>query len=147
MAALSKHGTELYRYDTLTHRVAHMSDGHILKNDGFGWKLWRKCKPGVQPEDAASGKRLRNEERDRNEPSFCALREWFVENVPFGQRWKVLQAFEMMPDDLDGVWATLDDDCELRGRFTFEDISELGRLHAATLLEKRQLAEAKAVLA
>ena len=42
MATLAAHGTELARIKTLTALHSHRSDGHILQNEGGGWRLWCK---------------------------------------------------------------------------------------------------------
>ena len=48
MAKLSAHGTELARIDAITARYSIRSDGHILRNGGSGWKLWRKTRNPVE---------------------------------------------------------------------------------------------------
>ena len=47
MAKLSSHGAEVGRIEFATSAKAYMADGKILKNIGFGWKLYGKCK--VEP--------------------------------------------------------------------------------------------------
>jgi hypothetical protein len=38
---------ELARRETPVSHIALMSDGHLLRNDGSGWKKWKRVKPGV----------------------------------------------------------------------------------------------------
>ena len=47
MATLRAHGMELARRETPVSRIALMSDGHLLRNDGSGWKRWKRVKPEV----------------------------------------------------------------------------------------------------
>lgn len=52
MAKLSVHGKEIGTVYLTTKAKRYMSDGKILVNQGFGWKLGPKLKPGVTVEDA-----------------------------------------------------------------------------------------------
>lgn len=58
-------------------------------------------------------------------------------DIPLSIRWKVLSAFEMMGDDIDGVWSTLDDSYETRSRFSLEDLQEIETSRAGAALEKK----------
>jgi hypothetical protein len=49
MARLKSHGTELGRLEYSDCRVAVMSDGSVLRNQGAGWKRWKRLKAGVDP--------------------------------------------------------------------------------------------------
>ena len=106
MAKLSAHGTELARRETPTGRIAVMSDGQILRNQGAGWKLWKRLKPGVDPKAYAD--------------KFKA----FTAAIPFEvqayidalqnaadleHRWRLHTAITLMPQDPDGVWSECDD--------------------------------------
>ena len=42
MASPALHGKELALVETLVNRYTHRADGHILRNDGCGWRLWRR---------------------------------------------------------------------------------------------------------
>jgi hypothetical protein len=48
MAKLSAHGKEIGRINYTTYSKAYMQDGTILKNSGFGWKVFGKCKINPQ---------------------------------------------------------------------------------------------------
>ena len=60
MARLKCHGQELGRVTYLSTIVTVMSDGTLLSNDGHGWKLYRKCKPGVTSEQVLKGRHCRS---------------------------------------------------------------------------------------
>ena len=47
MATLSKHGTEIGRLVYVDYVKSYRSDGTVLKNHGFGWKMAGKVKPGA----------------------------------------------------------------------------------------------------
>ena len=51
MATLSKHGVELGRIKYTTKIDAYFADGKVLRNQGFGWKIKYKVKPGNDPKD------------------------------------------------------------------------------------------------
>ena len=52
MAKLSAHGTKIGQIEFSTYAKAYMSDGKVLRNDGFGWKSHASLKSGVTPQQA-----------------------------------------------------------------------------------------------
>ena len=54
MAKISAHGAIVGTVEYVTRAKRYMSDGVILKNDGFGWKLYGKVKPHLTPAEAHS---------------------------------------------------------------------------------------------
>lgn len=83
-------------------------DGKILKNHGAGWKLSARVKPGIDPDTAAKNAVARNREKLEACPNWARfiklVTQWGVKT-----RWMLVTAIEMMPDDPDGVWSTMDD--------------------------------------
>lgn len=93
MAKLSSHGTELYREELANCRIAYFEDGHILRDSGSGWKLYRKFKSGVNVRDAVSRKQSFRENVTpdrimRNAPfAYCRIipRHWPACNRVYGR--------------------------------------------------------------
>ena len=136
MAKLSAHGAELYRIEHVTYRVARMSDGKILRDNGGGWKLWKKLKPGFDPVEQARKAREFHENVTADRVWRSDYRRKMVGEFPcLEKRIMASTAIELMPDDADGVWATLDDE----GTGTdLDTVVELCDLY------KRAMAEGKA---
>jgi len=109
MATLKKHGAELARFEYVTHSLVVMEDGHVLRNDGHGWKCYRKAKPGVTGAELA---RLRTESFNTRRAA-CPNHDAFVRGlcaaVDRRHRWMLAEAINLMPSDPDGVFCTLED--------------------------------------
>ena len=114
MATLSKHGREIGRITGLTTVRAYMADGVVLRHDGTGWKQYGKLKPGVNPETAYANAKARIEKFLSERPCFAAYRKALHDMAPQSKRWMLHAAVEMMPDDPDGVWASVVDDYDPR---------------------------------
>lgn len=125
---LAAHGTVLLRLEYVMRHVAYMSDGKILRDGGDGWELWKKVKPGCNIEDNA----LKAKESYNNPcaefADRAAWRKAMVENFDLELRQKVATVIELMPDDPDGVWSSLDDDGD---NPDIETVCELCRLYKA----------------
>lgn len=109
MATLSKHGAELARFEYATYNIAVFSDGHILKNSGSGWKLFRKAKPGVDPMSIAEQRRNSFNKRRELCPNLDRYVRLLRREVCLKSAWMLHSAIELMPGDPDGVWSTMDD--------------------------------------
>jgi len=107
MAVLSKHGSELYRYEGITFRLSFRTDGNIMRNNGNGWKLWKRCKAGVDPAEYAERQREYHLQKDRENPGFVRFRALMQELVPFQARYWVQTAIQHLPDNPDGVYTEL----------------------------------------
>lgn len=109
MATLKKHGTELARFEYSGNTLVVMSDGHVLRNGGDGWKLFRRAKPGVTAEELA---RLRTESFNARRAA-CPNWDLFVRGlcraVSLRNRWMLAEAIALMPTDPDGVCSILED--------------------------------------
>jgi hypothetical protein len=106
MAKLRAHGTELARREIPTGRIVVMSDGNIMRNDGFGWKSWRKLKAGVDPQEYA---RKFNAQTEAIPPEVRAYIEALQDTCDLEHRARLHTAISLMPNDPDGVWSELDD--------------------------------------
>ncbi len=135
MAKLSAHGIEVGRIEYIAKTVAYFADGKVLKNDGFGWEKHATVKAGVAPQDAFAYVKERQDKFIADNPSFAAYRKLMLE-TPLSIRWKVISAMELMDTDIDGVWSTLDDSYDTRGRFSLEDVQEMCAARGAAILEK-----------
>lgn len=136
MAKLSAHGNEIGRIEYVSKTVAYFQDGKILKNDGFGWKTYGTVKIGFTAQDAFNRSKENQTRFYAENLCFKRYRD-LMTDIPLSIRWKVLSAFEMMGDDIDGVWSTLDDSYETRSRFSLEDLQEIEVARAAAALEKK----------
>lgn len=135
MATLYKHG-ELGQIERLAYKLAYCADGKILRNDGDGWKQWRKCKPGIDPRARFEQAKSAYAEKLSAKPAFAAWRSLFHELVPFTQRSLVLTAISCMPQDPDGVWSEVNDYLSFAGdSYSIEDICSLCRAYQAAELE------------
>jgi hypothetical protein len=127
MAKLKAHGQELGRVAYLSTIVAVMSDGTLLSNEGHGWKLYRKCKPGVTPKQVLKGRQDRLQERLRTRPAWAHYRELLHRSAPHSERWRLDMAVEMMAGDADGVWSDVGE----RLGLSCEECAELSKARAS----------------
>ena len=137
MAKLRSHGLELFRDEGLTDKIALFADGHILRDYGSGWKLYKKLKPGQSATDYAET--LRERLRTLRGPSWHAFAERFHALVSFKNRHFVYNAIKLLPDDPDGVYSEMDD--SFMGReigLSIEECVELCILFRAAAAEKAE---------
>lgn len=127
MAKLAAHGAEIGRVAFTTSAKAYMADGAILKNCGFGWKLYGKVKPGVTPEQAFANQCAAQTKFLEQRPSLAAYRKALHELAGLCKRWKLDTAISVMPDDPDGVWSEA---CDGYGDNVSADVSEVSHLCA-----------------
>lgn len=107
MAAIKKHGKILV-IEKLFYSVCYCKDGHILRNDGRGWKLWKKIKSGLNPYEIALKHEREYQEKIKNNPWFAHWRS-LVHQFDKSLRPFLVKTVEIMPNDPDGVWAELTD--------------------------------------
>lgn len=125
MAKLSAHGTEIGTVHFLTFSKRYMSDGAVLKNIGFGWKIAGKVKAGVTPEQAFNNAVERVRVFRADKPAYSAYRAELHKLAGLSKRWKLHACVELMPDDPDGVWS---DACDGYGDNIHADIDEISNL-------------------
>lgn len=144
MAKLSAHGNEVGRIEFTTSAKAYMSDGRILKNSGFGWKLHAKCKDGVTPQQAFENQKCKTSEFLAQRPAYAAYKACLHSLAGLSKRWKLHAAVQMMPEDADGVWSEA---CDGYGDNVSADISEVSELCSLYLLAIRESDALKATTA
>lgn len=120
MAVLSKNGTEVFRVDALEYSLSFRSNGKVLKNDGFGWKLVVLAMPFA---DALA----KHQKLQSNIPrAYADYRRAVQAEFPLPVRWQYLTLRDLLGDDLDGICTDLQD----RGIHTdLETLRELHDLH------------------
>lgn len=125
MAKMSAHGRTIGTVEFTTSAKRYMSDGVILKNQGFGWKRHGRVKDGITPEQAFNAQVERQEAVLDKHPTVAAYRKALHEVAGLSKRWKLHQAISMMPDDPDGVWSEV---CDGYGDNVHADVKEIVRL-------------------
>ena len=139
MAKLSAHGAEVGRIEYATFRRAYMSDGVVLTDDGFGWKLHGKLKPGIVPSEAFERSKAKHEAKLQSRPSLAAYARAMKAIAPLSKRWKLAVSLQAMPDDPDGIWSECCDGYGDNIEADLDDICELCKLYGAALIESAAL--------
>ncbi len=106
MTRLNQHGTELARMEYTDCRIAIMSDGAILRNDGTGWERWKHLKVGVEP--AAYAAKAKAAYNSRN-AEFHAYIRALAAACSLEHRAQLHALVDQMPEDPDAVWALFED--------------------------------------
>jgi len=119
MATLSKNGRELARFDQLKTSYSIRSNGKVLRNEGFGWKVCT-LKEGWTLETF----RARLEEiESKVSQSYRIYRAAVQAEFPLPVRWQYLTLSDLLGDDLDGIYSDLQD------RQIYTDLDTLRELH------------------
>lgn len=108
MATLYKHG-EIGQIERLAYKLAYCSDGNILRNQGDGWKLWKRLKAGVNPQEHFEKAKRLYADKIASKPAFAEWRSMFHREFAFSNRYMALTVISSMPQDPDGVWSELND--------------------------------------
>ena len=143
MAKLAVHGAEIGTVYFTTSARRYMSDGHILQNKGFGWKLCHKVRDGESIQEAFAKQVESQKALLANRPHTVAYRKALHSLAGLGNRWKLHMAVEAMPDDCDGVWSQA---CDGYGDNIHADVDEVGdlcRLYKLAVEEQRAAKLAK----
>jgi hypothetical protein len=119
MATLYKNGSELVRFDQLHASYSIRSNGKVLKNEGFGWKLC-KLKPGKTAQDLRTSLETREASLS---PEYRAYRKAVQAEFPLPVRWQYLTLRDLLGSDIDGIYSDLAD------RRVFTDLDTLQDLH------------------
>jgi len=138
MAKLSAYGrTEVGTVNKLTSAKRYMSDGTVLKNIGFGWKVSGKVKPNFTPQGAFA-KAAANQARALAEnPAYAAYYKALHGMAGLSKRWKLHAAIELMPEDCDGVWSETCDGYYDNVSASVDEIGHLCRLYLAAMAENQ----------
>ena len=135
MATLSKQGSETARVELLRKTYSFRSNGNVLKNEGNGWKLVR-FKEGC---NASTLLQLIRDRESRLTPEFLAYRRAVQSEFPLSVRWQYLELANLMDEDIDGLWASLEDQGLHRD---FETLQELNLLRQAAIAAHKGPVEA-----
>jgi hypothetical protein len=143
MAKCSAHGKEIGTLFFGTTAKRYMSDGKILRNYGFGWKLaLGKIKPELahlSPEALFIRARSHQAEWLSAHPAAAAYQKELHGAAGVSKRWKLHAAIQMMPDDPDGVWSECCDGYGDNVHADLDDIVTLCRLFKAAEAESKEL--------
>jgi hypothetical protein len=83
-----------------------MSDGAVLRNQGNGWKRWKRVKAGVDPV-AFAAKMLAT--YDARPTEFHAYMKALAAACDLEHRAQLNALVDQMPEDPDAVWSIFDD--------------------------------------
>lgn len=108
MAKLSSHG-ELGQIELITEKLAYCADGKILRNQGSGWKLYKKIKPGFDMAVEWPKKRANFERLQTERPGWWEYRRVLHSLVSFTNWFIVHEAVIRLPNDPDGLWGEFED--------------------------------------
>ena len=143
MAKLKAHGAELYRVELPAARNAYFADGHILRDTGAGWKLWRRFKPGVNVAAAAAQKREHFENPPDTSFHRSNYRRAIVAEWPsLEKRVRFASAADLPGDDTDGIWSEMS---EFKCDVDLDTIEELVRLRNRAIEEAKEAERLKAL--
>ena len=131
MACLSKNGTELARFNQLKASYSIRSNGKVLKNDGFGWKVLR-LKEGITVETFRA--RLEEIESKLSQP-YRIYRAAVQSEFPLPVRWQYLTLRDLLGDDIDGIYSDLQD---RQIYMDLDTLQELHNMHRATVDAKQK---------
>ena len=119
MATLSNNGFETARFNQLKASFSVRSNGKVLKNNGFGWKVFH-----LKPEHTAETFRAHYEaiESKLSQP-YRIYRAAVQAEFPLPVRWQYLTLRDLLGDDIDGIYSDLQD------RHIYTDLDTLQELH------------------
>ena len=136
MATLSKHGMEVGRIELLTSRLSFCEDGKILRNQGQGWKLYKKMKAGFSIQDAFLKHKAHQDKILAERPCYAHYKKLFCQLFSFSDRYFINEAIALLGDDVDGLWSELSD---RNIHVDVEELCELNNLWKAAAIEKSAL--------
>lgn len=144
MAKISAHGQEIGTVYYKAKAKRYMSDGVVLINRGFGWKLYGKAKPGVSALQAFENARDKQIAFMAARPAFAAYVKELHSMTGMCNRWKLNSAVELMPEDCDGVWSEA---CDGYGDNVQADVDEVGTLCRLYLIALAEMDTLKKIAA
>lgn len=137
MAKLSSHGRIIGSIEYSTYTIRYMEDGHILKNAGFGWKLYKKVKADYTPSQVYQIRNQSQIEFLNNNPHTKNFLNALHRTCGLTKRWKLYSAIELMYDDPDGVWSEVCDSYEDNIHASIEEIVNLCGLYVLAVEESK----------
>ena len=136
MAKVSAHGAIIGTIEYLTQSKRYMSDGIVLANQGFGWKLRGKIKPDLTPQQAFENARDRLAAKLQDRPALAKYRAELHDLAGLLKRWKLHTAVQMMPDDPDGVWSEACDGYGDNCCASVDEVVSLCRAYKVAMMEQ-----------
>tara|TARA_R110000868_G_C10914634_1_gene765222 strand:+ start:1426 stop:1863 length:438 start_codon:yes stop_codon:yes gene_type:complete len=143
MAKLSAHGKEIGRVNYSTFSKAYMEDGKVLKNAGFGWKIAGTLKDGISPVQGFENAKRNWEEKLAARPEFAIYVRELHSLTGLCNRWKLVQAIQLLGDDVDGIWSECCDGYGDNISADVDEVANLVRLYGAAMLELKALKESE----
>ena len=128
MAVLANHNI-IAKIKFLTRTIAISDKGKVLENDGAGWGVRGNIKESLTPQQAVKLYQDRLELIEQHCPAYIAFKTLLHKLVPQTQRYLVLTAVKHLGNDIDGLWAEMDDRYDMRGRLDLSDCQELVRAY------------------
>lgn len=138
MAKISAHGTIIGTVYFTTSAKRYMSDGKVLENKGFGWKIGPKLKAEITTAQAYANAVERQAKFAEEHPSAAAYKRELHDMCGLAKRWKLHAAVQLMPDDADGVWSEVCDSYGDNISASVDEISALCRLYKAAIWEAKE---------
>jgi hypothetical protein len=140
MARIGAHGQIIGTLETVSGAFRYMSDGAVLRNKGFGWKLAKRNTKyaGLSPVEMYAHAKAKLEAVYTAQPMLKAWRDAVHNVASLNKRWRVVQAVQMHPEDPDAVWSELTDALVPQDRVavTHDDCVGLCRAYRAAQAEK-----------
>jgi len=102
MVRLSDHGRELAGMEYADFRIAIMSHGPVLRNQGAGWKSWKRLKAGADSVAYAAKALAAYHARPAD---FHAYIRALVAACDLAHRGQLNALVDQMPNDPDAVWS------------------------------------------
>lgn len=137
MAKLSAYGRiEIGTVNKLISSKRYMSDGTVLENKGFGWKVFGKIKNGFTPEECFAKASANQAQVLSDNPDYANYYRALHKMAGLSKRWKLHASISLMPEDCDGVWSEV---CDCYGDKVYADIDEIAaicRLYLAAMAAK-----------
>lgn len=141
MAKLHSQGrTVVGEIEGLTRSTRYMSDRAILRNIGFGWKVYGRIKAQFTPEEAYARAKATQEKALNARPAYVKYKEALHNLAGLSKRWKLHAAVEMMPRDPDGVWSEACDGYGDNVHADVDEVAELCRLYCLAIEQKAAMA-------
>ena len=137
MAKCSAHGTEVGTVFFTASAKRYMSDGVILKNIGFGWKLYAKAKNSAADSYSAAVETQKAFLAAR--PALAEYRRKLHKLAGMNTRWKLHSCIELLHDDPDGVWSECCDGYGDNVHADCDEVSEVCRAYVAAIAESESL--------
>lgn len=111
MDIFAQHGGLVKQMESMLYSKAFCADGVILRDDGEGWRSWRRLKGAYTVEDGIRLAEARVEKRRVHEPRWFEFRSVMLEVAPsITERMKLFNVLNALSDDPDGLYTAIQDE-------------------------------------